>query len=169
MMWRSGEEMSTKQICSVASCDKPHESKGFCHGHYERFRKGRRSKKLTAPLRRRNPAPPELCTVPNCIKGHSVGNLCRRHYGLFTKYGLSVQQMEIIDKGKATCEICGKASIALNRPLCVDHCHSSGIVRGLLCTNCNLALGYLHEDRSIIHSMLAYLDKHEIKTASDPR
>ena len=43
--------------------------------------------------------------------------------------------------------------------LVVDHCHTSGKVRGLLCHNCNRALGLLQDDIGSIQRALKYLEK----------
>jgi hypothetical protein len=42
--------------------------------------------------------------------------------------------------------------------LMVDHCHATGKVRGLLCHNCNRALGLLKDDKSTIRRALEYLE-----------
>lgn len=42
-------------------------------------------------------------------------------------------------------------------PLCVDHCHATGLVRGLLCTPCNIALGNVYEDRQTLVRLHKYL------------
>ena len=42
---------------------------------------------------------------------------------------------------------------------CVDHCHSTGRVRGLLCTACNRALGLIRDDPSVAAKMADYLRK----------
>jgi len=43
---------------------------------------------------------------------------------------------------------------------CIDHNHSTGEVRGVLCNSCNSALGLLEEDDSKILALLAYNRKH---------
>ena len=44
---------------------------------------------------------------------------------------------------------------------CVDHCHSSSAVRGLLCNRCNLALGYAADDAARLRRLADYLDHHK--------
>lgn len=39
----------------------------------------------------------------------------------------------------------------------IDHCHSKGNVRGLLCRNCNLALGMVKDRKEILLKMIEYL------------
>jgi hypothetical protein len=43
---------------------------------------------------------------------------------------------------------------------CVDHCHSTNKVRGLLCNHCNRALGLLKESKDILKNLINYLDIH---------
>lgn len=42
----------------------------------------------------------------------------------------------------------------------VDHCHKTGAVRGLLCTQCNTALGLFKESPRRLESALRYLQEH---------
>jgi len=43
--------------------------------------------------------------------------------------------------------------------LYVDHCHSSGKVRGLLCHHCNTALGKFQDSVEVLSSAIDYLRK----------
>lgn len=61
-----------------------------------------------------------------------------------------------IQKGK--CAACGKGS---RRTLNLDHDHKTGIIRGLLCHNCNIALGMVHDNVSTLLKLAFYLKKHE--------
>jgi hypothetical protein len=42
----------------------------------------------------------------------------------------------------------------------VDHCHTTGKTRGLLCKNCNFGLGYSRDNPVILQGMIDYLKKH---------
>jgi len=50
---------------------------------------------------------------------------------------------------------CTRSGKPLN--LSVDHCHSRGHIRGLLCSHCNRALGLFRDDPSVLASAIAYL------------
>ena len=60
-----------------------------------------------------------------------------------------------------SCAICGTHQDNLKRSLNVDHDHSSGKPRGLLCDACNRAIGYLKESEEIIINALNYLKCHK--------
>jgi hypothetical protein len=59
------------------------------------------------------------------------------------------------------CAICGNPETAtLNgrvKALALDHCHTTGKYRGLLCTCCNTALGQAKDDVTILENMIRYL------------
>lgn len=52
------------------------------------------------------------------------------------------------------CAICRR----FDRPLVVDHCHSTGLVRGLLCGHCNSAIGFLGDDPEVTMRACRYLE-----------
>ncbi len=45
------------------------------------------------------------------------------------------------------------------RGLAVDHDHNTGVIRGLLCHNCNLLIGNACDNPEILHSAITYLRK----------
>lgn len=58
------------------------------------------------------------------------------------------------------CFIC-KKELTTRKYTAIDHCHISGKVRGILCRECNLALGLVKEDTNILKSMITYLEQHK--------
>lgn len=65
----------------------------------------------------------------------------------------------LFEKQKGCCNICGIHQSSLKKALCIDHDHSSGAVRGLLCDSCNRALGLLKEKSDILSNAIHYLKK----------
>lgn len=79
-------------------------------------------------------------------------------------FGLSVAEYDALwDACRGRCEICQRTSEELPRRLCVDHCHETGEVRGLLCNGCNLAIGKLGDDLEALKRAVAYLERFERK------
>ncbi|WP_329391128.1 endonuclease VII domain-containing protein [Streptomyces sp. NBC_01351] len=56
------------------------------------------------------------------------------------------------------CLICRKAPAVH-----VDHCHETGRVRGVLCFNCNTAIGKLGDDPDVARRVVTYLEGHAWK------
>ena len=74
-----------------------------------------------------------------------------------SKYGISKEEYEgVLEKQNGVCAICGGV---LTRKLSVDHDHSTGKFRGLLCTKCNLGLGCFNDDSSLLKRAMEYLDE----------
>src|SRR5262249_46947964 len=70
-------------------------------------------------------------------------------------YGISRADYDaLIARQGGLCAICRKPS---KLRLCVDHCHLTGMIRGLLCRKCNAGLGCLGEDQRALVAALAYL------------
>ena len=66
-----------------------------------------------------------------------------RATNLKTKYGITIEDYNAMLKSqKCRCLICGEHQDDLKKILCVDHCHKTNRVRGLLCDNCNKFLGF---------------------------
>lgn len=79
-------------------------------------------------------------------------NNLKYHYGITKETYLQM----LSDQGES-CGICKVSIGMLNKRLSVDHCHKTGRVRGLLCQNCNAALGQLRESEEITISLLDYI------------
>ena len=60
------------------------------------------------------------------------------------------------EKQNGKCAICGEIPKS-ERGLHVDHCHTTGVVRGLLCHGCNTGIGALKEDAEILSKAIDYL------------
>lgn len=67
---------------------------------------------------------------------------------------------ELVDKQNSSCRLC-KTHYADNFKLHVDHCHTTGKVRGLLCTNCNRGIGHLKHDPKLMRDAAIYCEETE--------
>jgi len=80
----------------------------------------------------------------------------------FALYGLRVGQYdELLKSQRGGCAICKK--IPSDGKLCIDHCHETGAVRGLLCNGCNFALGIAKDNPETLRRMAQYLDEFNIR------
>ena len=97
----------------------------------------------------------------------------RRSY-LQKKYGVSIEEMaQLLEAQHGLCAICGKlwsechlekrlrGKTLFLQHLYVDHCHRTGRVRGLLCNNCNKAIGLLSENKEHFARAIRYLEKYK--------
>lgn len=92
----------------------------------------------------------------------SLASQRRRNYK--HKYGITVHEYDkILERQKGCCAIC-KATTSSgphgSQRLAIDHCHDTGKVRGLLCNNCNRAVGLFKDDLTVLHSAIQYLETH---------
>ena len=88
-------------------------------------------------------------------------SLTNRAHRLRSEYGLSVEDYERMYKDQdGLCAICGKPDQRYKN-LAVDHCHTTGEVRGLLCRLCNTGIGALGDDVAGLLKALKYLEKYE--------
>ena len=78
---------------------------------------------------------------------------------LQTAYGIDLETYNaMLAKQGKCCKICGTHREQLKRALCVDHCHTTGTVRGLLCDTCNRSLGLLKDSVKILERAVKYLE-----------
>lgn len=86
-------------------------------------------------------------------RGCSVG------WKLQIRYGIDADEYDRLLRSQGgTCAICHQAP--QDSPLVVDHCHTGGQVRGLLCSPCNTAIGLLKDNPSVITRAATYVESH---------
>lgn len=119
--------------CSEPDCSRRAHKTGLCVTHY-----------------RRGPGP---------IRGWQRRDETQRGKKLRLRYGIGEQEFdELLARQDGLCAICftdepgGK-----HDEFHVDHDHESGSVRGLLCFNCNVAIGLLNDDAHVVEAAAAYL------------
>lgn len=94
-------------------------------------------------------------------------------------FGITADQYNVMFKVQTgLCVICGRLEKAFDRRvnrirrLHVDHDHATGVIRGLLCTRCNVAIGLLDDDPERAEMVASYIRMHRDDTeiiSSTPR
>lgn len=87
-----------------------------------------------------------------------AGKAVSRKHLLKKKYGITEKEYQqmLLQQGM-TCAACSTAPTK-NKSLCVDHNHKTGKVRGLLCSFCNLVVGWVKDDPTILRHIITYLE-----------
>lgn len=82
-----------------------------------------------------------------------------RDYMLQRRYGITQQEYQtMLEQQKYSCAICKRTEFTYH--LHVDHCHMTGKIRGLLCSPCNVYLGYSKDNMEVYKSAIQYLGEH---------
>ena len=88
-------------------------------------------------------------------KEYSYGNNKDKH--LKRLYGISYKEYQVMLEAQGgRCAICATDKPG-KRAFAVDHCHDTGNVRGLLCTNCNTGIGNLQDNIGLLERAIEYL------------
>ena len=115
--------------------------------------------------------PCRLCNTnfqPKAPSHLYCGDICnqRAHDSrrLETAYGITIEQYEqMVIEHAGQCAICGGIGFELVKGqkllLVIDHDHSTGAVRGLLCHNCNRGLGLFQDSSKNLEYAVRYLGK----------
>lgn len=172
--WR----LETADPCVVAECGRPSWARGYCNAHYIRVQ--RQGDPGSAPVRmpmdphHRDKSGRKRCSrcrlwspvtdyFNRSDRPDGLDMWCRRCHkdsSLQKLYGVSIAQYEaMLTAQNGVCAVCGGVNDGME--LCVDHDHSTGAVRGLLCTPCNRGIGYFRDTVAHLEAAVAYLKNHE--------
>lgn len=98
-----------------------------------------------------------LYCTPTCAEAGYDNAYYKRTYGI-TKHDFD--SMWELQGGK--CALCGTTGFLMRshhrKKLVVDHCHKTGRVRGLLCHNCNRALGLFQDNPGVLRAAAGYVE-----------
>jgi hypothetical protein len=105
-----------------------------------------------------------------CVKKRSkessekLGRRHRKNIELQWHYGITIEDYErMMEECNSQC-VCGKTKGRSNREaLHVDHCHDTGLIRGLLCHSCNRAIGLVN-DPQLLRKLADYLESAESRS-----
>lgn len=72
---------------------------------------------------------------------------------------MTIEQFEaMVEVQAGLCAICTEP-MKPGQGTAVDHCHATGLVRGVLCINCNVALGHMKDNAMLLEAARTYLEK----------
>lgn len=115
--------------------------------------------RINASRRELRQSDPERAKKDNERRRENRDPVVHRNTMLRNNYGMTLDdyyQRYVAQEGK--CAICGEKKPSSGREgLAVDHCHSKGHIRGLLCTNCNHGLGQFKDDPVLLAKAIEYL------------
>lgn len=145
--------------CTGPECDRQATSTGLCRTHSWQAGQG---KTLTV-VRPRNPTE---CPVAGCARISTFGVLCSRHSRYALIFNMTIEDfVALLARGK--CDICGKSGEYRKGDLAIDHDHSccpeparscGKCIRGLLCSQCNWAIGQAGDSPERLRAMADYLE-----------
>lgn len=91
-----------------------------------------------------------------------------RSLDLMKSHGITLDEYkQLLKIQHGRCAICGRSPGEVGNGrrtsinLAVDHSHGENIIRGLLCTNCNLGIGSFFDNSEIVRKAAEYLDRFE--------
>jgi len=89
-------------------------------------------------------------------------------YNRIIKYGVTLEQYnKMLEAQNGVCAICGQVEKIIDKrvnrtvSLAVDHNHSTGKVRGLLCVKCNSILGLANDNMILLQKSIEYLKQED--------
>ena len=103
------------------------------------------------------------CHCKKITDYHKANPRKRKNQSLKTHYGITIEDYEkLFDKQNGVCAVCSKVETrictqGMIQSLSVDHDHSTGLIRGLLCDRCNKAIGLLYHDIGLLNKAVEYL------------
>lgn len=87
------------------------------------------------------------------IEIYDQGLMTNKHY----IYGMNLEQyIELLRSQEHKCQICKRELPSKKNH--IDHCHKTGIVRGILCISCNTGLGHFKDDPEMLRQAVLYLE-----------
>lgn len=82
---------------------------------------------------------------------------------LIRDYGITYDEyVEMLNQQNGICIICGKTEEDNGKMLAVDHDHKTNKVRELLCSSCNLVIGFIEKNNLDFEKLKKYINKHKI-------
>lgn len=162
----------TVGVCAEEGCGRETKGQGWCPTHYSRYvsqpqrkaavreaKRGRACAHCGEPLSVERRSSAAFCSRVCKEKAREASGAMREASlrGYYKRrYGLTLEAVE--EMRRSGCAICGvTGEVGRHGQLHVDHCHKTGRVRGVLCTECNTGLGKFKDDPDLLARAVAYL------------
>jgi len=98
------------------------------------------------------------CERARAIRKRQKNPRSARESQIRSKYGITKDvYVSLMLAQNNSCKICGIPRHELGKELSVDHCHKTGVIRGLLCLKCNSGLGMFQDEPVLVERALEYL------------
>lgn len=143
----------SRLVTNCSHTDRPYFALGFCQRCYEKdyLKKNPGYKERKYTLRRE-------WVKKNKDRCKKVNALRHRTTNRFAKHGITKSDFDSMQAEQE-----GKCAICLRKcELVIDHCHITGVVRGLLCSKCNSGIGFLGDDPWVIRQAADYVGRYKI-------
>jgi len=117
--------------------------------------------RMIEAVENKNPKHP-LFSLGQLAKAYFWNECKDCHWDRYLKrnYGITAsERQQMLDAQNGECAICGIRESKCKKRHAVDHCHETGKIRGILCTNCNSAIGKLQDNTELLKKAIAYLEK----------
>lgn len=96
---------------------------------------------------------------------NNICRVCQKYRMKLQNYGVTREQYEsMLSAQDHKCKVCGchdTSPRCTHGHLVVDHCHTTGKVRSLLCDMCNKTLGYTKDSIEQLQALIDYLNAHQ--------
>lgn len=100
-------------------------------------------------------SPCKVCANLNRNKNY------HKEYYRKLKYNITNEQYQLkLKEQNYSCVICNIHQDDYSKEFCIDHCHKTGKIRDLLCTQCNSGIGFFRENINVMKKAIAYMKKH---------
>jgi hypothetical protein len=87
-------------------------------------------------------------------------NAYRRKQHYKSKYGITIEQRDaLLATQNHCCAVCLSPDPGNKNGWVVDHCHIIGVMRGILCQPCNIALGNVKDNQETLQKLICYLER----------
>jgi hypothetical protein len=171
------------KVCSFVPCTRPVASKGLCTGHYQQYKRGKDLVELVKYSPRIDVTVRDECGNKLCRKcgtwlpESSFGLFSSAKDGLYphcklckallrkSRHNISSNDFkEMFEEQGSCCMICGNTS-APGNGWHLDHDHKccpgsyscGGCLRGILCSSCNVGLGFFRDNINSLQKAIEYL------------